>query len=259
MSELNKTQNFEYMINKACELPYCKINRDVFLITQLDGLVTTEQLHDALKNGTVDAGIPIGTLDRLAHSAIRNESTKVTLLSTAAGIPGGFVMFGTVPGDLVQFYTHVFRVAQKLAYIYGAKEIEFNDDAETTLIIYLGAMFGVGMANAALVKFAAANAAKIGAKVAKQPLSKFAVYNIAKKLLGWISVKLTKDTVGKTVTKAIPIVGGIVSGGLSAATFLPMANRLKKQLSKIAAMSPEDLEKATADADIILAEFSVQE
>jgi len=46
-----------------------------------------------------------------------------------------------------------------------------------------------------------------------------------------------------------------MSGGLSVATFLPMANTLQKELSKFAAMSPGDLAEASAAADVILANF----
>lgn len=48
-------------------------------------------------------------------------------------------------------------------------------------MIFLGVMFGVNAATAALAKLAAANAAKIGARVAAKPLSKFAIFNIAKR------------------------------------------------------------------------------
>ena len=257
MSEPNKTMDFEQIFNMACELPYCKINREEYLTKQLTGLVSQEQLKTALEDGTVNAGITIEILNHVARSSITNETSKATLISAAAGLPGGVAMVATVPADLVQFYAHVLRIAQKLAYIYGAKEIAFNDSTETTIMIYLGAMFGVTAAGAALVKFAAANAAKIGAKVAKQPLAKHAIYNISKKILAWVSVKLTKDVTGKAVTKAIPIVSGVLSGGLSVATFLPMANRLKNQLSKLAAMSPAELENANIEAGGILADFVV--
>ena len=249
--------NFEDILIAACEFPYCKIDRDAFLTKQLKGNVSPELLMDALESGTINAGIPIDILDKLADGAINLETTKAASLSAAAGIPGGFAILGAVPADLAQFYAHVFRVAQKLAYIYGYKEISLDDAVQNVLMIFLGVMFGVNTATAALAKLAAANAAKIGAKVAAKPLSKYAVYNVAKKVLAWISVKLTKDIAGKTVSKAVPIVGGVISGGLTVATFLPMAKKLRKELSKFAAMTPENLEKATAEADVVLAGFEI--
>ena len=249
--------NTEDIIAAACKLPYCKIDRDSFLVKQLKSKVSQEQLMDALENGTINAGISIDILNKLAEGTIKFEATKATTLSTAAGIPGGFAMAGTIPADLAQFYAHVFRVAQKLAYIYGYKDIDLDDATQNVLMIFLGVMFGVNAAVAALSKLAAANAAKIGARVAAKPLTKYALYNIAKRVLAWIGIKLTKDALGKAVSKAVPVIGGVISGSLTVATFLPMAKQLKKELSKFAAMSLEELEIATAEADVILADFEI--
>lgn len=258
--EENKTTakiNAEDLLTTACKLPYCKIDRNIFLRKQLAGKVNPTQLAEALENGTINAGIPIHILNEIADGSIKLETTKAAALSTAAGTPGGFAMIGTIPADLAQFYAHVFRIAQKLAYVYGYKEIDLNDATQNVLMIFLGVMFGVNAATAALAKLAAANAAKIGARVAGKPLTKYAVYNIAKKVLAWVGVKLTKDGVGKAISKAVPIIGGVVSGSLTIATFLPMAKKLGKELSKFADMSFEDLEKASNAADIILADFEI--
>lgn len=115
----------------------------------------------------------------------------------------------------------------KLAYIYGYKQIDFNDTSENILMIFSGVMFGVNMANAAIIKFAFSNMNKIGGMIVRKPLSKYAIYNISKKVLSWLGVKLTKDGVGKAVSKTIPVIGGIISGGITAATFLPMSKKLK--------------------------------
>ena len=248
--------DIENIFSAACELPYCKIDREEFLTKELKNRVSPTQLADALENGTIRAGIPIHILDDAASGTIAFETSKVTLISTAAGIPGGLAMLGTVPTDLAQFYAHVFRIAQKLAYTYGSKELDLTDGTQNVLMLYLGGMFGVKAASSALAKLAAANAAKIGARVAAKPLSKYAIYNISKRVLAWIGVKLTKKAVGQTITKAVPVVSGVLSGGLSIATYLPMAKKLQKELSKYAAMSPEDLEKASIEADVILADFT---
>lgn len=249
--------NVEDIFVYACKLPYCKIARDTFLTKQLTGKVSPAQIEDALENGTINAGIPISILNKLAEGSIKLETTKVTAVSTAAGIPGGFAMFGTIPVDLAQFYAHIFRIAQKLAYIYGYKEIDLDDATQNVLMVFLGVMFGVNAATAALAKLTAANATKIGARVAAKPLSKYAIYNVAKKVLAWVGVKLTKDGVGRAVSKAVPIVGGVISGSITVATFLPMAKKLRKELLKFATMTPENLEKANEVADVVLADFEI--
>jgi len=180
MAKNDSAASFEKIFNSACELPYCKIDREKFLTKELKNSVSPAQLADALANGTINAKIPINILDNISGGSIAFETSKVTLISAAAGIPGGIAMIGTVPTDVAQFYAHVFRIAQKLAYIYGSKEIELSDGTQNVLMLYLGTMFGVSAASAALAKLATTNAAKIGARVAAKPLTKYAIYNITK-------------------------------------------------------------------------------
>lgn len=244
--------DIETIFIKACKFPCCKIERNTFLRKQLSGKVSQEQLSDALEKGTINAGIPICVLDDIANGAIRKELTETACISFVAGLPGGFAVLGTIPGDLVQFYAHVFCVAQKLAYIYGHTEINLDDATQNDLMIFLGVMFGVEVANAALAKFAIANATKIGTKVAENHLSKLLIYNIAKKILAEIGIKLTKDSVGKAITKLVPVAGGVASAGLTVFAFSNMAKKLKKRLSKFAYMPFDDLERKSKAADTIL-------
>ena len=147
-------------------------------------------------------------------------------------------MAATIPADLTQFYVHVLRIAQKLAYLYGWDELfsenGMDDGTEQTLILFIGVMSGVQMAQAALNKVAANAAPKIGAKIVAKPLTKGAIYPIVKKVAGYLGVKMTKDVFGKGVSKIIPGVGAATSGLLTWATFKPMAKKLKKYLSEVA-------------------------
>jgi hypothetical protein len=242
----------EDIFSSACKLPYCKVDREKFLIKQLSGKVTGKQLNTSLDSGTINAGINIDLLDKLANACIKNETAKAASMSTLAGIPGGLAMVGTVPADLAQYYAHIFRITQKLAYIYGYDELILDDAAENSLMLFLGVMFGVNFAVAAITKVAAANAVNIGGKIAAKPLTKIAVYRIAKKVLSFVGIRLTKDMAGKAIAKVVPVIGGITSGGLTLATFMPMSKKLKNTLSDIAKMSPEDLEKASKEADKII-------
>jgi len=46
-------------------------------------------------------------------------------------------------------------------------------------------------------------------------------------------VTLTRRGLAKGMGKAIPILGGVISGGLTYATMKPMGERLQKELSKL--------------------------
>ena len=54
-----------------------------------------------------------------ASTSVTHETRNVTMISTAAGIPGGLTTIGTIPADVAQYMGHMLRIAQKLAYIYG--------------------------------------------------------------------------------------------------------------------------------------------
>ena len=252
--------SFEAVITKAMELPLVKINRTEFLTKQFGKLVKSKTMERIISDGTVNAHVKISVLDKMAKEAINFETTKVTAISAAAGIPGGLAMLGTIPADLAQFYAHVFRIAQKLAYIYGWQEISNDDATQNRLILFLGVMSGVQAAGKAVMQFAVEAGPKIGARVAAQPLTKTAWYPILKSVLAAVGIKITKSSVGSFISKAIPVVGGVMSGGLTLVTFKPMAKKLAIFLSKLAQMTPEEFDEyfeslENTEDSIIEAEF----
>lgn len=204
------------------------------------------------------ASIPIETLDSLANAVIKAETIKVTAISTAAGIPGGLAMAATIPADLMQFYGFVIRTAQEIAYIYGWDEIfaessELDAGTESQLILFIGVMSGVGAANKVVTKLFGETAVRaVAKKVAAKALTKTWYYPIIKKIAAMLGQKMVKATFAKGVSKAVPILGGVVSGGLTLATFKPMAHRLKKHLSTMAHMSHEEFDKF--EASIVIGE-----
>lgn len=247
-----KELSFNTVVNEAAKLPFVHVNRTEFLTKNLCKVCTPEQLEKALMEGTLCAGIPISTLDSLANAVINAETIKVTAISTAAGIPGGLAMAATIPADLAQFYGFVIRVSQELAYIYGWQELftdstELDTATESQLILFIGIMSGVSAANNVITKLFGETAMRaVAKKVAAQALTKTWYYPIVKKIAALLGQKMVKATFAKGVSKAVPVLGGAISGGLTLATFKPMSHRLKKHLSMLAHMSPEQYAKYEA-------------
>lgn len=244
------------IIESASKLPLVKVDRTDFLTKNLSKLCTPLQVQKAITEGTLHADIPIEILDSLANAVINAETLKVTAISAAAGLPGGIAMAATIPADLAQFYGFVIRIAQELAYIYGWEEIftessEIDAGTESQLTLFIGVMFGVGAANVAVAKlFGEAAMKAVTKKVAAKALTKTWYYPIAKKIAAMLGQKMVKETFAKGVSKAVPIIGGVVSGGLTLAAFKPMSHRLKKHLSKLAHMSPEEYKKFETSINI---------
>lgn len=251
-----QTPSFTAIIESAAKIPGVHIDREEFLRKNLGKLCTQTQLQKAIDSGTLHSDIPISTLDSLANVVINGETVKVTAISAATGLPGGIAMAATIPADLAQFYGFVLRTAQELAYIYGWGEIfdkssELDTATESQLILFIGVMSGVSAANKVVTKLFGETAMRaVAKKVAAQALTKTWYYPIVKKIAAMLGQKMVKATFAKGVSKAVPILGGAISGGLTFATFKPMSFRLQKHLSTLAHMSPEEFSKYEASLDI---------
>ena len=235
--EMTEEQAWAYKIlRRAATLKGVTIKRDTFLRTELSKKCSPEVVEAAIATNPQAAGVPLGIIDDLADAAISIETRKVSGLSALAGLPGGLAMFGTIPADIIQYFAHSLRIEQKLAYLYGWEsflndEDEVDDETMYRLILFLGVMMQVGSLNVSLTKFAS-QTAKVGVAKAiqKQALTKTAWYTPLKKVLGVIGVKVTKSSFAEAVAKGVPVIGGVVSGGLTYATFKPGAVSLKKYL-----------------------------
>ena len=161
--------------------------------------------------------------EKAARDAISFETGKACAISFAAGLPGGLAMAATIPADAAQYLAHALRIVQKLAYLYGWSSFNlenpsFDDDTMGALVMLLGVMMGVGAANKAIACFAKEVVQEAVVKaVGNAALMKTTFYPVLKKVLGTIGVKLTKQTFAKGIGKAIPILGGAVGAGLTAA------------------------------------------
>ena len=78
-------------------------------------------------------------------------------------------------------------------------------------------------------------------------------YPIIKQIGKAIGIKVTKTTVAQGISKAVPVIGGVISGGLNFASMLPMANRLQKALDSAAFnYTEEDLERDILEIENIV-------
>lgn len=103
---------------------------------------------------------------------------------------------------------------------------------QNTLIIYLGVMFGVAGASAG-VRLLSSQLAKVALKkIPQKALTKTIWYPIVKQVCKAIGIKMTKDVAAKGISKAIPVIGGLVSGGLTFISMRPMGKKLASTLDE---------------------------
>lgn len=229
-----------FFLKKLVRLRGVRISREDFLRQELRKLhLSNAEIEHAIASDPVSAGISCKLLDKLANDAISFETKKSTALSFAAGIPGGLAMLGTVPADLTQYYVHSLRIMQKLAYLYGWKEFLADlDDVDDETIAQMGLFFGVmlGVAGAAesLRDFARVIVAPaIEKRIARKALMKTTWYPVVKKSLKVIGVSVTKQSMAKTMSKIVPLIGGVISGGMTFVALQTQATRLKQHLRQL--------------------------
>ncbi|MGO4245665.1 hypothetical protein AB4Y87_00500 [Paenarthrobacter sp. RAF54_2] len=255
----NPGSNFSQVLDAAAKLPGVRIDRTAYLRAALKRYCTEEQIEKAIADSPAAAGIPLKAITEIANTSITYETSKVTGLSALAGIPGGLAVVGTVPVDLAQYMGHLLRIAQKLAYIYswpdlfddGAEEID--EATESMLVLFVGVMFGVQIAQGGVAKVANMIAANVARKLPQRALTQGVIYPIVKKVAGYLGVAMTKKLFASGVAKAIPVVGALFSGGLTLGTFLPMSKRLQKHLASLELTKPGHRAESTEiiDAEVI--------
>lgn len=232
----NEVTIWNKVMGAALSMPGVKVDRDDFLKKELKNYCSPEQLNLAISSRPIN-GVSKEIIDRIANACINSHTTKVTTISAVAGIPGGFAMAGTIPADMAQYYWHVFVLAQKLAYLYGFPDLRdengnLTDTASDMLTLFVGVMMGASAANQAIKGLAKEFAKQVIKRLPQKALTKTMYYPIIKQIAKWIGVKLTKDTFAKGLGKVIPILGGVISGGPTLATFRPSAKRLQHKLQE---------------------------
>ena len=232
------SNTFELALKTAASLPTVRIHREQFLTRELKRVCTPEQLQSAIEHNPAYAGIPVETIHKIAAGCINYETNQVSAISFVAGLPGGLAMVGTIPADLAQYFGHILRILQKLMYLYGWDEVfdgnnEMDDDTANLLTLFIGVMFGVNGAATTITKLSSSAAAKAGKSLANKPLTKYAVYNVVKQIAKVLGVRMNKEIFAKGVSKIIPLVCGVASGGLTYVTFKPCAKKLERYLATL--------------------------
>ncbi len=214
--------DIEDFIIIGLQTPGIKVNRADFLQKELMKNHPQEVIDLAISHNPAYAKIQSSEVDKIADEVIKFERNCVSGISAALGAPGGVAMVATIPADLVQYYGYMLRATQKLMYLYGFPEIDttekehrFDSETMNLLIICLGVMYGVQGTNAALKAMATALGKGVEKKLMKTALTKGTIYPIVKSVSKWFGVNMTKQVFSGFFKKAIPVVGGVIGGGIT--------------------------------------------
>lgn len=235
------------------KLPGVKVDRTAFLKDALASHLLPDVLAMAIQTTPAKAGVPNEVVRKAARASIRWHRSGVTALSTLAGLPGGWWLAGSIPADLTQYFWHVVVVLQKLAYLYGWPELleedgKIDDETRLVLTLFIGVMLGAQGAAEGLKGLANALSKQVVKRLPQAALTKHALYRIAKEVAKWLGVSLTKKKFGEWAGRAIPIVGGIVAGGVTWLAFGAATRRLAAYLESLPLAHAQQAPDAYGDA-----------
>lgn len=246
----------EDIIILGLRIPGVRIDREDFLRKQLMKNYANDVIQDAVKFNPAHAGITVEEIDNIADQVIQYERNCVSGISLALGAPGGVAMVATLPTDIAQYYGYMLRAIQKLLYLYGFPEINvengvnIDDETMNLITLCLGVMYGVEGSVASIKVLSNALGKGVEKKLLQKALTKGTFYPIVKKISRWFSVCMTKQVFAGFFRKAIPVVGGVVGGGITYLSFKPCCDNLKKSLQDTALCNPSS-RKLSDEFDVI--------
>lgn len=231
-----KSLDLTNVISTAIQIPGVKVSREAFLREQFKDF-PQERIEFIVEKGPIEAGCTREELKRKANRIIKERTAISTGASVVAGLPGGVALAATMTLDVAQFYGIALRMAQELVYLYGEADIWCDgvpdpDRVTNQLILYCGVMLGVSGASQTVRVMSSALAKQALKKLPKMALTKKLYFQVITSIMKVFGVKVTKKMFANAVYKALPVVGGVVAGGITLASMLPMGNRLSNTLDK---------------------------
>lgn len=226
------------------QIPGAKVDRQEFLEKTLSPYVLDKEKFLAnIENEKPWKFVPDSALDKIAKERFSYRRKLVCAKSFFAGLPGGPVLLATLPADLLQYNYHLLILSQELAYLYGFPEFydengnETEETVQALVIMFFGLQTAVGHAGREgveqLIKMLAKGAPQ---RIAHMKWGNTALFKGIQEIAKWLGIKggqfVGKKEIGAAAGKLIPVVGGFISAGLSAATFTLDANRYMKFLQE---------------------------
>ena len=124
----------------ASQLPMVKVNREGILKTRFKD---SPYLDKIIADGPT-AVFTTKALRKEAEKIINDMTTKRSLISFAAGLPGNpFTAVAAGTADIVQYFGFALNLSQQIAYLFGEDELfvgegkEISEEVQIRLIAYL--------------------------------------------------------------------------------------------------------------------------
>ncbi len=227
---------FNKFLHQIMELKPLQVDRDLFLREAFMGKVDKEIVDDAICYGVMEAGIKSEVIDKIADKYIDDMTKTAAAVSFLSGLPGGGIGIAAIPVDMLQFYGKVFVILQKLIYLYGGDSLiddkgRLKGEAVNIITICIACMVGIKSASDILSKVSMKAFRKASISLIEKQFSKEFFNKSVQKIGAMLGKELTKEAAAKGVSKIVPVIGGVISGGVTYISFKKMSVKLKDKLS----------------------------
>ena len=232
---MSDVSTFDLALKTATALPEVRIDREAFLLDELTFCCPQEVAEQAVRKTPAQAGVPKRRIDRIAKNSVGYESNKVSTLTFSAGLHAGMSMLGMVPADVTRYMAHALRIVQKLAFLYGWKDLlpesgELDEGTASLLTLFFGVMLDVEGAREALEELTR-DGPGLTREAAIQGIHDHHIQFLIRQIGKILSERLPHEVYGRSITRFIPIIGAEDLGGLTYVTYKPMADRLRRFLA----------------------------
>ena len=228
-----KNNGWNAVLASILKIPGARVDRTAFL----------RDVFDSLPQGS--SWLPAETVHDYAAKRISRHTYETSIASAAAGLPGGFALFATIPADVMQYLWHTVVLAQELCYLYGTADL-FSDEGKLSDqgngILTLAVCMMLGSRDTETENAFTALYRVMRAKALKNP-SFLAVtariwYPAAEKAAEWLGARLAGNAAKGGLSKFLPLIGAAVNGIASYATFSSAAAYFEGRLLKDAKSLP---------------------
>lgn len=219
-------------LGAALSVKGVSVDRERFLVHSLRRKVSHVLAAEAASSTPARAGVTQEVISKLADEEIVRETAGATVASTASGVVGGPVALGGAAVDVVQVLVHLLRIAQKLLYLHGwPHTLTLDVDEHATLpLVLLGTMAGDDEAARTLRDH-------LGAADSADPFLEVEhpATDVTQTLGVRVALALERQLFGNVAGRAVPLLGGITAGALTATTVRAMGRRLAAILADVPA------------------------
>jgi len=217
------------LVGTLAKLPVVRVDRNTFLSNKFS---KSPHLSQIISEGPLSV-YTANEIQKMALDVVNESTYKTSFASFVSGLPSNpLTMVAAGGADIVQYFGFALNMAQQIAYLFGDAElfdenlIALSESEKARVVALLAGMCGVAGASNLIIKTSITAGQAIGKQVASKALTKTTWYPLLKKVANMLGKTITKKTVEKTISKAIPVIGGGVSGALTYFTFRPMGKQL---------------------------------